>query len=197
MNSSEMWTALAKAQSEFEEPKRSKQGYGYKYAPLEEIRRAIMPALIKNNLVIIQPVVSENDYVGVETVLSHISGTNIRSRFLSKPLKGDPQSIGSLITYYRRYALLGILGLAPEDDDGVSAMPKQETQPSPQQVTESSNEVDPGAYVLGFGKFKGQPLKDIAADKLESYSKWLAINGKNDLASETVDKINLYLMDTR
>ncbi len=35
--------------------------------------------------------------------------------------KGDAQSVGSATTYGRRYALMAILGLAPDDDDGQAA----------------------------------------------------------------------------
>ena len=33
----------------------------------------------------------------------------------------DPQKMGSMITYYRRYTLQSLLGLQAEDDDGNSA----------------------------------------------------------------------------
>jgi hypothetical protein len=35
------------------------------------------------------------------------------------------QGLGSAITYARRYALMGMAGLAPEDDDGNAASAKQ------------------------------------------------------------------------
>jgi len=38
-----------------------------------------------------------------------------------KPVKMDPQGIGSCITYARRYAALAIAGAAPEDDDANAA----------------------------------------------------------------------------
>jgi hypothetical protein len=41
----------------------------------------------------------------------------------------DPQKFGSALTYYRRYSLLALLGLAPEDDDGNAASQPARTPP--------------------------------------------------------------------
>jgi hypothetical protein len=52
----------------------------------------------------------------------HKSGEWLGSHFTMKPVKNDPQGIGSCITYMRRYALAAILGLnIDEDDDGNQA----------------------------------------------------------------------------
>jgi hypothetical protein len=39
-----------------------------------------------------------------------------------KPVKDDPQGIGSLISYARRYALQAVTMICPDDDDGEVAM---------------------------------------------------------------------------
>jgi hypothetical protein len=39
-----------------------------------------------------------------------------------KPVKEDPQGIGSLISYARRYALQSLVMVCPDDDDGEMAM---------------------------------------------------------------------------
>ena len=46
------------------------------------------------------------------------------------------QGLGSAITYARRYGLLGMVGLAPEDDDGnaASAPTKPAPAPKPEQA---------------------------------------------------------------
>jgi hypothetical protein len=38
-----------------------------------------------------------------------------------KGVKADPQAEGSALTYARRYALMAMVGIAPEDDDGNAA----------------------------------------------------------------------------
>lgn len=41
----------------------------------------------------------------------------------------DPQGVGSIITYYRRYNLLALLDLETEDDDGASWSQRAQTKP--------------------------------------------------------------------
>jgi hypothetical protein len=48
--------------------------------------------------------------------------------------KNDMQGYGSAVTYARRYGLMGMAGVAPEDDDGnaaAKAAPKAEDAPRP------------------------------------------------------------------
>jgi hypothetical protein len=58
--------------------------------------------------------------VQVETVLLHSSGEYISSIMSIVPTKTDVQSVGSYITYLRRYSLAALLNLAQEDDDANS-----------------------------------------------------------------------------
>ena len=51
----------------------------------------------------------------------HSSGQWISEALVMRPVKDDPQGVGSCITYARRYALAAIAGVAPEDDDGNAA----------------------------------------------------------------------------
>ena len=59
----------------------------------------------------------ENGIVSVETLLLHSSGEYISSIMSLLPIKTDPQSIGTCITYIRRYSLAAVLNIAQEDDD--------------------------------------------------------------------------------
>ena len=52
----------------------------------------------------------------------HVSGEFIQTKLTLTPAKNDPQGQGATITYERRYAYSGILGLVSErDDDGNEA----------------------------------------------------------------------------
>ncbi len=51
----------------------------------------------------------------------HESGEWMRTRLGLIPVKDDPQGAGSAITYGRRYTLLGMCGVAPEEDDDGNA----------------------------------------------------------------------------
>jgi hypothetical protein len=58
------------------------------------------------------------DQCAVTTTLLHVSGEWIRGTIQMKPVKNDPQAVGSCITYARRYSLAAIVGVSPADDDG-------------------------------------------------------------------------------
>jgi hypothetical protein len=96
-----------------------------KYADLPSILDEIHPHLISCGLVISQ--LPDGD--GLTTMLIHAnSGEYISANSTMHPTKSDPQSIGSAITYHRRYALCSILGLnVDEDDDGNKASAPTET----------------------------------------------------------------------
>lgn len=128
---SELIKALVKASVRFDEPKRTKKGvHNVMYAPMDEVLRATKKPLLDNGLFVSQHVISEGEMIGIETVVTHESGESTSSKFFARPVKLDPQSIGAFITYMRRYAYLAVLGLAPEDDDAVSAMPKKDPTPN-------------------------------------------------------------------
>jgi hypothetical protein len=86
-----------------------------KYASLSNILEAIDLPLIESGLSFTQFPTDEN---GLTTILMHgESGQWIEGNYKMRPVKDDPQGIGSCITYQRRYALSAILGLNIDDDD--------------------------------------------------------------------------------
>lgn len=122
----ELATALAKAQSAFVAvPKgktatvemRSGGKYSYKYADLADALDVARKPLSENGLSIVQaPAQLERGVCSVTTMLLHISGQWIKSTLALDAKDATPQSIGTVITYARRYSLAGMLGLATDDD---------------------------------------------------------------------------------
>ena len=101
-----------------------------KYADLGSVLEACQTALHSNGFAIVQPCGKDDHGAYVETVLAHESGENFASRVYLVVGKQDMQGVGSAITYARRYGLLGMAGLAPEDDDGeATKAPKREAPP--------------------------------------------------------------------
>lgn len=92
-----------------------------KYADLSTVQDACFPALHANGFAIMQP--NGHDEIGeyVETIFLHESGERFVNRVYLKVGKPDMQGYGSAITYARRYGLMGLAGIAPEDDDGNGA----------------------------------------------------------------------------
>ena len=115
--------ALAAAQGEIKGAVRDSENPYFKstYADLTSVWDACRGPLSKNGLSIIQLPQESVEFVVLETILLHASGEWISGILKMKPLKNDPQSIGSCLTYARRYGLSAIVGIAPEDDDGNAA----------------------------------------------------------------------------
>src|SRR5271170_5014792 len=120
-----LFTAIAGAQSEFPAVRKTDQGHRHKYANIISVIEATRPILAKHGLSIIQPPSRDVDASPILiTVLSHISGQHCISSMGIIHDPSDIQSLGSGITYTRRYAMLSILGLEQEDDDGNYAKKK-------------------------------------------------------------------------
>lgn len=112
-------TALAKAQGMMKSAAKSKENPFFKshYADLPAVWDSCRDALSKNGLAVIQTLQFEGDNIWLETTLAHSGGQWMRSRYPVKPVKPDPQSLGSAQTYARRYALMAMVGVVAEDED--------------------------------------------------------------------------------
>jgi len=86
------------------------------YASLSNIQDAISQPLIESGLCYSQSPTGVN---GLCTILIHAeSGEYLMDEYIMPVAKpNDPQAVGSAITYAKRYALAGILGLNIDDDD--------------------------------------------------------------------------------
>jgi hypothetical protein len=100
------------------------------YADLPAIQDAIADPLQESGLVVTQLPCGD----GLITMLAHAeSGEYIMANSIMKPVKNDPQSMGSAITYQRRYSLAALLNLnIDKDDDGNAAS----VAPQPVQLNE-------------------------------------------------------------
>jgi hypothetical protein len=97
-----------------------------KYASLDGVLESIREPLQESGLVFTQ---MPSGNCELTTIIIHAeSGEYIQSQFTMTPSKNDPQGVGSLITYQRRYALVAAFGLEQEDDDGNKASEKKEVK---------------------------------------------------------------------
>jgi hypothetical protein len=109
--------------------------YKYKYAALSTIMSTIRPVLAAHRLAVSQLVSSADGDLLVGTQLVHSSGERYQSGLLVVRQPAQPQQLGSMISYLRRYQLVALLGLAIEDDDASSAAaaqrpPERKARPS-------------------------------------------------------------------
>lgn len=103
-------------------------GYKYRYAPLDEITSTIQPVMGPLGLSISwrTPRITTSE-VAVTCRVSHTLGHHEESGETVMPIiQADAtnptganamQRVGIATSYAKRYALLGIIGMAPEDDD--------------------------------------------------------------------------------
>lgn len=119
----ELLKGFIAAQSEMENAKKSTKNdhFKSKYADLSSVCDAVMEALGKHGIGVIQLPTFDDDGVHVETLLVHEAGGSMSHTLSLKPAQNTPQGVGSTITYARRYSLMSICGVAPEDDDGNAA----------------------------------------------------------------------------
>jgi hypothetical protein len=123
--------AFITAQGTIEAIKKDNENGGFKgskYADLATVVAAIVPAMNKAGIAVLQSPAFDGEMVTITTTLLHESGATVTSDLRLRPSKSDPQGVGSAITYGRRYSLLAVAGVAPEDDDGNAASgPRQPT----------------------------------------------------------------------
>lgn len=119
----ELAKALAQAQSEIMPAVKDSANpfFKSKYADLTSVWNACRAALTKHSLAVCQTTDEMNGRLMLITTLMHSSGQWIRSHMPILSSKPDAQSMGSAISYSRRYALAAIAGVTAEDDDGNAA----------------------------------------------------------------------------
>jgi hypothetical protein len=115
--------ALAAAQAEMGKALKQANNphFRSKYADLGAVMDACLPALNRNGIALIQPTIDDDGGRYVKTVLLHASGETLECRVPLIVQKNDMQGYGSAVTYARRYGLMCMAGIAPEDDDGNAA----------------------------------------------------------------------------
>jgi len=117
-------TALAKAQAKMTKALKTSTNphFKSKYADLGSVIDACLESLNGEGIAVIQPT-GENEHGRyVKTVLVH--GESGETLECTVPLilgKNDMQGYGSAVTYARRYGLMCMTGVAPDDDDGNAA----------------------------------------------------------------------------
>jgi len=170
----EIATALLKVQQSLDPIYKGKKGYGYTYADLPAVLNAVVDVLNQNGVVVVQsPDKTDKSAACIVTRLIHAdSGEEITS-VIEVPFEADnkqkmsvAQAYGSAITYAKRYALVSMLGVATEDDDGASAGRKEAKPVTPKEdplIKKAQSKVDEVLATL-----KGQDTFQIGQWMLEN-----------------------------
>jgi hypothetical protein len=148
-----LYAALAAAQADMGPALKDSTNPAFKskYADLASVMAACMPALSANGIAVLQPAYDDESGRYVKTIFVHgESGESVECRVPLIVAKNDMQGYGSAVTYARRYGLMGMAGIAPEDDDGNAASkapPKDD--PKPRNVASEQATADAIEYLAG------------------------------------------------
>lgn len=134
-----------------------------KYADINTYIEVVKPILSKHGLVLLQPLTgtSNSNQFGnaLRTqIIDSESGEEI-SEWTPLPHNPDPQKMGAIITYFRRYAIQSMLCLQAEDTDG-----NETAQKSIQQESNLEQEA--------FEAFMGNPLEALNEEPFASKPKF-------------------------
>lgn len=93
----------------------------YKYAPIEDVITQVGALIASNGLSYRFEQDQSNGIIGITCIVSHIDGHSESNRMESQPdnsgKKNPIQSIGSTVTYLKKYTFLGSFGIATADED--------------------------------------------------------------------------------
>lgn len=129
----QLFACLAEAQGAIENARKDEKNphFHSSYADLASVRDAIREPLASHGLAVLQfpttdirPLENGGVWMAVRLItrLCHSSGQWIEDELVVPVARQDAQSIGSAITYARRYSLMAVTGVAPDDDDGEAAI---------------------------------------------------------------------------
>ena len=158
-----------------------------KYADLNSIREACLPALNKHGIAVLQPIVQVEGKNYVKTLLLHESGESMEC--LTEIIfakQNDAQAQGSGITYARRYGLQSLVNVGAEDDDGNKASEAPKQQPMIKNLPKIEDFIDAE---------QGIELENLAKQAGVDICKAYKINKIIDLPFSKFEKCKKALID--
>jgi hypothetical protein len=129
-----IYSAIIKARPEIAPIARTKSARNYKYATLDSVIELLSLVLPKHGLGWLQTLSTEDGQPILVTRMIHESGEWIEDAMVLPQTKlnggaNESQELGASITYFKRYALSAIFGIATDDDtDGVAEVRERKQQ---------------------------------------------------------------------
>ena len=130
MSVEELNSALVGALGSLQEPHKAGRAaagaYSYSYLTLSDLSSVVRAAFAAHGLAFTQHVETHDTLVRVTTRVLHVSGSTWTTDPLTMVARDrSPQSLGSAVSYCRRYQLAALVGLSgSDDDDGHAAQPQ-------------------------------------------------------------------------
>lgn len=187
----ELAADLAKVQAEmsFAEANATNPFFKSKYTNMSGYIKTSRAPLTKYGFAITQFIVPIFDSRGdtiqfagnaLQTMLIHRSGEFLMSKVILRPTKDDIQSLGSYLTYMKRYMYASIIGVVSgeEDDDGEAAMPRNQQRfapraISPQEVAIIEKALKPEMKQKLLSVFKIDSIDKIPAARVATVMEWI------------------------
>ena len=113
-----------------------------KYFDINTLIGVLKPLLLKQKLMVLQPVSHIEGKPALKTIIYDSEGKTVIEDITPLPDNIEPHKMGSAITYFRRYCLVSLLFLEAEDDDGNATI-----KPQAQQVQAQQPQVDLGKCI--------------------------------------------------
>ena len=185
-------SAQVKVQKEIEDMAHDSKGYGYNYTSYDALVKYLRPLLTKHGISFVQMPVGSDAEIGVETLYMHTSGEWVRSGMMTPIAESKSmniyQSVGSAITYFRRYSLSAFVGIASDADNDVKAIevddkPIKKATPKPKRVEGASVSATDAVILRGMCQGLGDDVKEKVREGLES----------NRINATTIDKTKKWL----
>ncbi|WP_290439936.1 ERF family protein [Vagococcus lutrae] len=194
----ELFNGMFLLKSKLKQPKfdssvdyRTKKGdrTKFEYATLKAIEEAIRKAAqtSESGIDFQQEVINENNNLSVNTIIYHKSGQWVLHGPFTFPTSGqNPQGLGSLSTYARRYALSAAFGIAADkDDDGQAANETQKERQKNTQPTQSDNQKEIETLIEKYRTYLLENNRDL--NELNQY----IIKKENVARIEQVDRVRV------
>lgn len=179
--------ALVKFHANFKPIKKDAQNPFFKsdYLTLSGILDAVRQPLSANGLAVVQTMRVNDVSTLLVTKLLHESGEELSSEMVM-PVLQDPQKMGSLITYYKRYQLQALLGIstADEDDDGnFVSMPQSQPvkQSPPKEIARPTFQVES----IG----QQRPLQGAASDAQKNALRKMGIKFEENITKDEASRL--------
>jgi len=155
-------SALAKAQAELTNPEKSltatirtgrpgDRERSFRYAPLSSGLDIVRKTLGQHEIATLQTTAIDQSagMIHLTTMLAHASGEWIASDWPVCPIAetANPQGMGAVLTYARRYALFTLVGIAGEDDIDAPDLCAGSDAPSstaPERALQPGDDTSPG-----------------------------------------------------
>jgi len=168
--------AFARFQSIVPTIRKSKEGHGYKYAPLGDIAHQIRESLQECGLSYRFEIQDAGEVITVTCIVSHVDGHSERTSMTGAPddsgRKSGIQSRASTVSYLQRYSLVGALGLttADEDIDGrmmAGVITPEQAAAITARLDSTGSDISKFCRVLGISSIEAMPSTRFAqADKM-------------------------------